>query len=140
LSNNPFFADATTNAGLNSLAATANGGTLNIYTGTQPADANTALSGNTLLVTLTLSATAFANGVASGSAGSKVCTATANAITAGTGVATGTATFFRILTSGSAVCIDGSVGTSGSDLNLSSTSISTGAVVSISSFTITQTE
>jgi hypothetical protein len=140
MATNPFFADATTNAGLNALAATANGGTLNIYTGSQPTDANTALGAQTLLVTLTFSGTAFGNGVASGSAGSKVCTATANAITAGTAVATGTATWFRILTSGSGVCIDGSVGTSGCDLNLSSTSISTGAVVSISSFTITQTE
>lgn len=140
MATNPFFADATTNAGLNALAATANGGTLNIYSGSQPTDANTATSGQTLLVTLTFSGTAFGNGVASGSAGSKVCTATANAITAGTAGNTGTAAWFRILTSGSGVCIDGSVGTAGCDLNLSSTAISTGAIVSISSFTITQTE
>lgn len=140
MATNPFFADATVIAGVNSLAATANGGTLNIYTGTQPTDANTAISGQTLLVTLTFSATAFGGGVASGSAGSKVVTATANAITSGTAVATGTAAWFRILTSSSAVCIDGSVGTSGADLNLSSTAVSTGAVVSVSSFTITQTE
>jgi hypothetical protein len=140
VSTNPFFADATVIAGVNALAVTANGGTLNIYTGTQPADANTALSGNTLLVTLTLGGTAFGIGVASGSAGSKVVTATANAITAGTGVATGTATWFRILTSGAAVCIDGSCGASGCDLNLSSTAISVGAIVSVSSFTVQQTE
>jgi hypothetical protein len=137
---NPFFADATTNAGLNALAATANGGTLNVYNGSQPADANTAITSQTLLVTLTFSGTAFGNAAASGSAGSKVSTATANAITAGTATATGTATWFRILTSGSAVCIDGSVGASGCDLNLSSTAVSIGAVVSISGFTISQTE
>jgi hypothetical protein len=137
---NPFFADAPVIAGVNALAATANGGTLNIYTGTQPADANTALSGNTLLVTLTFSGTAFGGGVASGSAGSRVVTANANTITAGTAVATGTATFFRILTSGSAACIDGTVGVSGCDLNLSTTAVSTGAVVSVSSFNISQNE
>jgi hypothetical protein len=140
MATNPFFADATVIAAMNALTATANSGTLNIYTGSQPTDANTAIGAQTLLVTLTFGSTAFATAVASGSAGSKIVTATANAITAGTAVATGTAAWFRILTSGSAVCIDGSVGTSGADLNLSSTSISSGAVVSVSSFTITQTE
>lgn len=140
MANNPFFADASVIAEVNALAATVNGGTLNIYSGTQPADANTALSGQVLLVTLTLSATAFAAAAASGSPGSKVVTAAANAITAGTAAATGTAAWFRILTSGSAACIDGSVGTSGCDLNLSSTAITSGAVVSVSSFTISQNE
>lgn len=139
--NNPFFADASVISAVNPLAALLNSGTLLVYTGTQPTDANTAVSGQTLLVTLTFSATAFAGSVASGSAGSKVVTATANAITSGTGVATGTATWFRCLKSdASTVVLDGSVGTSGADLNFSSVAFSTGAVVSVSSFTITQTE
>jgi hypothetical protein len=41
------------------------------------------------------------------------------------------------LTSGNTAVIDGNVGTSGSDLNLNTTSIVTGGPVAISSFTIT---
>ena len=47
------------NAAVAALAALANGGSIAIYTGTQPANANTGLSGNTLLAQLALSATAF---------------------------------------------------------------------------------
>ena len=141
MSNNPFFADASVIAAVNPLAALLNSGTLLVYTGTQPTDANTALSGQTLLVTLTFGATAFGTAVASGSAGSKVVTATANAITAGTCVATGTAAWFRCLKSDAVtVVLDGSVSTAGADLNFSTTAFSTGAVVSVSSFTIQQNE
>jgi hypothetical protein len=63
---------------------------------------------------------------------------TLNAITSDSSAnATGTATWFRIVTSGGTHVIDGNVGTSGSDLNLSTTSIVSGASVSITSFTIT---
>jgi hypothetical protein len=52
--------------------------------------------------------------------------------------ATGTATWFRIVQSdGSTHVMDGSVDTSGADLNLNTTSIVAGANVSISSATIT---
>ena len=55
-------------------------------------------------------------------------------VTAG---ATGTATWFRIVTSGNTCVVDGTVGTSGANLNLATTSISSGATVSITSLTIT---
>jgi hypothetical protein len=45
--------------------------------------------------------------------------------------------WFRILTSANAAVVDGDVGTSGSDLNLNSTSITIGGSVAITSFTIT---
>lgn len=138
---NPFFSDTAVKAAVDALAALCNSGTLLVYSGSQPADANTAVGAQTLLVTLTFSATAFASSVASGSAGSKVVTATANAITSGTAVATGTAAWFRCLKSdASTIVLDGSAGTSGADLNFSSLAFSSGAVVSVSSFTITQTE
>jgi len=106
-------------------------GSLRIYSGTAPATANAALSGNTLLAQLTMSATAF------GSASSGV--ATAAAITQDSSAdATGTATFFRILSGGGTVVIQGEVGTSGADLNLNSVAISSGAAVSVSSLTYTQ--
>jgi len=107
-------------------------GSLRLYSGTAPADANAALSGNTLLAQLTMNATAF------GSASSGV--ATANAITQDSSAdATGTATFFRVLAgNGTTVVMQGEVGTSGADLNLNSVAISSGAAVSVSSFTYTQ--
>lgn len=51
--------------------------------------------------------------------------------------ATGTASWFRVMDSDTNAVIDGDVGTSGSDLNLNSTSITSGGTVSITSFVIT---
>jgi hypothetical protein len=105
-----------------------------IYSGTAPADANAALSGNTLLAQLSMSDPAF------GAAASGV--ATASAITQDSSAdATGVATFFRLgsVNSGTFTpVVQGEVGASGSDLNLNSTSIQAGAAVSISSLTYTQ--
>jgi len=126
--------DATVEAAVNAVAALLNSGTIKIYTGSQPA-LDGSLTG-TLLATLTFGSTAF--GSSSASAGT--VTATANAITSGTAAATGTAGYFALVTSGSAVVATGTVGTSGADLNLNSLSISSGATVSCSSFTITQSQ
>jgi hypothetical protein len=105
-------------------------GLLRIYSGTQPTNPDTALSGNTVLAELALSAT-FAAGSSSG-------VLTANSITADSSAdATGTATFASLLTSGGTRKVDMSVGTSGADLNLNTTSIVSGAQVSVSSLTIT---
>lgn len=107
-------------------------GTIKIYTGTQPANANTAISDQTLLATLTFSATAFGAADTSG-------VATANAITGDTSAdATGTATWARIADGDGNTIFDCDVGTSGATINLNTTSIVQGAAVSISSFTITQ--
>jgi hypothetical protein len=102
-------------------------GFLRIYDGSRPA---TGGSATTLLAELTLNAT-FAPAASGG-------VLTLNAITSDTSAnATGTATWFRIVTSGATFVIDGNVGTSGSDLNLNTTSIVTAATVAVSSFTIT---
>ncbi len=120
---------ASWNLGLDAALNVLNNGFVQLYTGTQPATPDTALSGNTLLATLTLGATAFG----ASSAGTK----TANAITSGTAVATGTATFFRAFKSDDVTAvIDGSAGTSGTDMVLNSAAISSGATVSISSWTV----
>jgi hypothetical protein len=108
------------------VGALLNGGTLKLYAATEPAEDGSITQ--TLLVTLTFSATAF--GSSSGG------TATANSITSGTAVATGTASFFAMCESGGSVVGTGVVGTSGADLNLNTTSIVTGAPVSVSSFTL----
>ena len=52
--------------------------------------------------------------------------------------ATGTATWARLVDSTGTCAVDMNVGTSGSDLNLNSTSISTGQEVSITSAVITE--
>ena len=104
------------------------GALIKLYTGAQPANANTALSGNTLLVTLTI-----AGSFGTDSNG----TLTFNTVTNGTAVATGTATFFRIYQSdGTTVVMDGSVGTSSTDLVLNTVSIVTNDTVAITSGTI----
>ena len=140
---NPFFADATAEAAVNAVTALANSGKLEIYSGTQPTDANTAIGAQVLLSSgLTMGSTAFGASSASGSAGSKVVTATANSITSDTSAAaTGTAAWFRLYKSdGTTVIMDGSVGTSGCDLNLSTTSIVMGATVAVTSLTLTMLE
>lgn len=102
-------------------------GLLRIYSGSRPATGGTE---TTVLAELTCNAT-FAPAASGG-------VLTLNAITADSSAnATGTATWFRILTSGAVAKIDGDVGTSGSDLNLNSTSITSGGTVSVTSFTIT---
>jgi len=101
---------------------------IHIYDGTQPANANTAISTQTLLVALNVSGSfgTDSNG-----------TITMSSVTSATAVATGTATFFRITKSdNSTVVMDGSVGTSGTDMILDNTSIATGQTVSITSGTI----
>jgi hypothetical protein len=124
--------NASANAANDARCALLNSGFLRIYSGTQPANADAALSGNTLLAELTFGATAFGasvNGVA-----------TANAITQDSSAnATGTATFFRAFKSdGTTAVLDGTVGTSGADLNLNSTSIVSGGAVSVASMTVSQ--
>jgi hypothetical protein len=123
------YSNGTRNAQQQGLITYAGSGALiNIYSGSQPANANTAISGQTLLVTLTVSGSfgTDSNG-----------TITLSTVTNGTAVATGTATFFRITQSnGSTVVMDGSVATSDADLVLNNTSIATGQVVSISAGTI----
>lgn len=106
-------------------------GTIKIYDGTIPTNADTAVSGQTLLATLTFSATAFgaaSNGVA-----------TAAAITSDTSAdATGTASWARIASGGGTTIMDVTVGTSGEDINFNTVSFVAGATVSISALTYTQ--
>lgn len=119
------------NAMLDAIRASYNSGLIRIYSGTRPTDANTALSGNTLLAELTFGATAFP--AASGGV------LTANAITSDSSAdATGTASFARLFQSdGTTALADVSVGTSGTEMIINTVSIVSGATVSCSSFTIT---
>lgn len=104
-------------------------GKLRIYSGTRPA---TGGSITTLLAELTLNAT-FAPAASGG-------VLTLNAITGDTSAdATGTATWARIFKSdGTTIVLDCSVGTSGADINLNTTSLVAGAAVNVTSATITE--
>jgi hypothetical protein len=104
-------------------------GLLRIYSGSQPASPTTAITTQTLLAQLALSATAgtVSNGVL-----------TFSTITSDTSAdASGTAAWYRITTSGGTGVIDGTVGTATSDLILNTTTIVDGGTVSVSSFTYT---
>ena len=107
--------------------AVGNAGKLAIYDGTRPATGGTA---TTKLAEFTLGSPF--SGAAS--AGALSPTLPSNT----TGLAAGTATWFRITTSGGTFVIDGSVGTSGADLNLNTTTISVGVTVAITSFSISR--
>lgn len=114
----------------NAFDTVSNSGFIKIYSGTVPSDADAALSGNTLLSTLTLAGTGF------GASASGV--KTANAVTDdSSAAATGTASFFRLTKSDGTVLAQGSVGLSGADLNLNAVAIVAGARVTCSSFVIT---
>lgn len=106
-----------------------NAALLRIYDGSRPATGGTA---TTLLAELTCGtpfAAAAVNGVLT--LGSITADSSANA--------TGTATWFRIVKAdGTTHVMDGNVGTSGSDLNLTTTSIVATQPVSVTSFVITE--
>ncbi len=103
------------------------GATLSIYTGTQPADPNSAPSGTKLV-------DVYINGFVAPTTGSATLdTASPNV---GDAVASGTAGWGRIVhLSGS---IDGTVGTSGTDFTINSTAITSGATVTLTAMTVTQ--
>lgn len=131
MANNLKVSSAAVNAQADALSDLLDNGYLRIYDGTQPANANTAITTQVLLAELRFNATAAP--AASGGV------LTMNSITQDSSANnTGTATWFRALKSdGSTVVFDGSVGTSGCDLNLGSTSITSGASVAVTSMTFT---
>lgn len=114
------------------LDAGSTGALIDVYSGTRPAT-GAGIGASVLLSTLTCSkpAGSVSNGVL-----------TLNAVTNGTGTAgagAGTsATWCRFRDSNSTFVMDGSVGTSGADLNLNSVIIATGQTVSVTSGTITE--
>ena len=123
---NTQIAVATVNAQALALATLCNAGTIKIYDGVQPATCDTALSANTLGVTLTFGATAFP------AASSGLLTA--NAITSGVAVAGITPTWARLFKSdGTTAIMDVSAGASGANMTMGQ--VSSGTTVSVTSFT-----
>lgn len=110
------------------ISAVGTSGNILIYTGPMPANPDTAATG-TLLGTLPLSSVF-------GTSASGVLTA--NAIIQANAVATGTAAWARVQTSGGVGVIDMDVGTSGASLNLNTTAIVSGGPIQITSLTLTE--
>ena len=124
-------------------------GIIHIYSGSQPADADSDETG-TKLLEITVASGAFTpgspgNGLeiaapVSGKIGIK-----AGEVWSGVGIAEGTAGWFRFYDNkehagalGSAVRLDGNCGVSGAQLNMSNTSVTVGATTTIDSFDITE--
>ncbi|MBF0345272.1 MAG: hypothetical protein HQL06_13715 [Nitrospirae bacterium] len=116
-------------------------GFIKIYTGSQPTSSNDAPSG---MLLCTIYSDGTAAGLSFGEASGGVMAKTISETWSGTAVATGTAGWFRLVAPGDSGSssqtderLDGSVATSGAQLNMSSTSIVSGAVQTISTFSIT---
>ena len=115
---------------------------INIYTGSQPSDADQAAIG-------TLLATIYSDGAAVGiSFDAPVAGVIAKAVAetwSGTAVAEGTGGWFRLfeaagnpaILSTTESRIDGNIATSGANMNMSNTFIANGAVQTVSTFAIT---
>lgn len=123
-------------------------GVMCIFSGSQPADADSAESG-TLLCTITLASGAFtpgadANGLNFGQVSSGVLHKALNEVWSGVNAASGIAGWFRfydnaMITGGSssAIRIDGACATSGAQLSVSSTTLTAGVTTTIDSVAIT---
>lgn len=111
---------------------------IELYDGSKPADADTAVGAQVKLATLTMSATAFGS-VSDAAPGAIMTAATITGDSSAD--ATGTATWGRLLTQAAGtVILDFTVGTSGADVNFNTVSFVSGSTVDISSLTITQPE
>jgi hypothetical protein len=112
--------------------ATGNAALMRVYDGTPPASANAALSGNTKL-----SEQVCGSPFAAAASGAVL---TANAIANDASAdATGTASFFRLYKAdGTTVIMQGTFGTSGTDMIGNTTAFVSGGPVAISSFALTE--
>lgn len=135
-----YWYDAAAEAAVAALGTYLSGGSLVIFAGTAPTAPNDSVgTGTDILATLTLSSSG--SSAMSGTAASNgTVTGTFGTITSGTAANTGTATYFAMEDSSGTVAFTGTCGASGANLNLNSTSITSGATVSCSSFTITLSE
>ncbi len=136
----PMMSIVAAKAALDAVTALVNGGgTGNLYirSGALPATTLTADAG-TLGATLPMSATAFGS-VSDAAPGAIMTAATITGDSSAD--ATDTAVWFRMLDqAGGNTIMDGTVGTSGCDINFNTVSFVSGSTVDITSMTITQPE
>jgi hypothetical protein len=117
------------NLEMDTLGAQLDGGFIDIYDGAQPVTADTAVTTQTKLARLTFGTPAFAPAVDG--------VANANPISPEPDApATGVASWYRMLRSDETPVADGSVGTSGANINLDTVNILIHAVVALDSYQI----
>lgn len=117
---------------------------INIYTGAQPASANDAATG-TRLVTITKGGDGSTGLTWEPASGNGIASKPSADVWQGAAVASGTAGWFRCYQEGddpsssstTAARFDGSISTSGAEMNMTSTSVASGSVQTIASFTYT---
>lgn len=116
-------------------------GNIKIYAGAVPADADAAIGTATLLCTITVSSGATGLSMAAAAAGGVLSKATET--WSGVNAASGTAAFYRHvavaddgLLSTTQARIQGLIATAGSDMNLSSVALTSGATQTIDSYSV----
>lgn len=121
------FANALLQHGGTAVADQLGGGTLVAYSGTPPVGPNEALSGNTALATFTFAAGASWSAPAGGVIPLAIPVLTVNA------ASTGTAAFFRMISSGAAALVQGTVTVNGGggDWQLNTVTFTTGDLIAI---------
>lgn len=114
-----------------------------IYAGTEPATADAAIGGATLLNELTVNGDGTTN-LTFGSPSNVVITKASGEVWSGTSVASGTASFFRVVKttdtgalSTTELRIQGTVAELGADMNLSSTAFTSGTPFTLNYFSDT---
>lgn len=125
--------------GTDSFKGTMDGCFLDIYAGTVPADADASIGSATLLCRI--SNNGAGTGLSFGTAAGGVLAKDGAQVWSGTNVATGTATFYRLVTdtdtgaaSTTEARLQGTVAVLGADLNLSSVALASGAPQAIQFF------
>lgn len=107
-------------------------GLIRIYSGTKPAGPDTAITSQVLLAEFTCADPAFTAGATG------VQTLDTTPALATQGVAAGTAAWYRAVSSDNVAHFDGTVGTSGAELILNTTTISVGLDLQLTAGSLTQ--
>ena len=122
-----------------------NGGVLDIFTGSQPASADYIETGTKLVRISTSAGTGSTTGLLFGTASSTGTLPKSASDWKGVVTVAGVAGWFRFYgtggttgTSGTARRVDGAIGVSGADLNLSHTSLTADSTLTVSTFSLIQ--
>lgn len=125
-----------------SLRSLLNGGRINIYAGAEPATADADLGGATLLCAVTVNSTGTGINFDTTASGGVLQKAPGE-VWSGVNAATGVASFYRHVAAGdagdastTAARLQGTIGIAGADLNLSSTSLTSGATQTIDYYSV----
>lgn len=125
-----------------SLRSLLNGGRINIYAGAEPATADADLGGATLLCAVTVNSTGTGINFDTAASGGVLQKAPGE-VWSGVNAATGVASFYRHVAAGdagdastTAARLQGTIGIAGADLNLSSTSLTSGATQTIDYYSV----